>query len=59
MIVTHGILSFRSDTAGLENCARRTEMGCESDGRRGESTEDRPCCFHFCICVEKISIDNF
>lgn len=32
-------MSFCSDAAGLENSARRIEMGCESDGRRGESTE--------------------
>lgn len=51
--VTHGILSLRSDAAGLENCAGRTEMGCESDGRRGESTEDLQFCFYFCICVVK------
>lgn len=51
--VTHGILSLRSDAAGLENCAGRIEMGCESDGRRGESTEDLQFCFYFCFCVVK------
>lgn len=56
--VTHGILSLRSDAAGLENCAGRTEMGCESDGRRGESTEDLQFCFYFCICVVKSLVDH-